>query len=332
MLKDKFDRLKEVIMNNNNFIVITHVNPDADAIGSQLAISKILKKYNKNHLLLNHSETPYYLKIFDSDNKIQKFDEEIHKDYFNTAEVIIIVDLNRVDRTVSMQSLISNFRGEIIYIDHHENPDDLHTLLIWDINYTSTGSLIYDFITHSKIIELDTELAELIYAAIMTDTGSFRFERTTEKTHLEAAHLIQCGVNPKSVYEKIYDNNRISKIKLLGLTLSDIRFYAENKIAWMVVTRKMLTETGAEESEVDGFVNYCLSIAGVKIGILFFELTNGIKISLRSTDNISVNKLASEFGGGGHYYASGIRLYNCELNDYINRILERAEQYLHLNN
>ncbi|MEO8399308.1 MAG: DHHA1 domain-containing protein, partial [Ignavibacteriaceae bacterium] len=181
----------------------------------------------------------------------------------------------------------------------------------------------------SSPFNLDLETAIPIYAAIMTDTGSFRFERTTPAIHYIAAELLELGVNPSIVFDSIYDQSHFAKIKLLGKTLESLQLFGEKKeIGYMVIPREAFQSTGALESDTDGFVNFSLSVVNVKIGILFIELVNGFKVSFRSKGLIPVNKLAVEFGGGGHSNAAGARFFNKKLSDYVDPILNKAEKYL----
>ena len=194
--------------------------------------------------------------------------------------------------------------------------------------YSATGEVIYDFIDQTKIIELNKRIADLLYAAIMTDTGSFRFDRTTSKIHLIAARLLECGVNPTEMYDKIFDQFKFGRLKLLGEALSTLQIDSTQKIAAMTITRESLAKNNATEADIDGFVNYCLSIQNVLVGILFYELKDGIKISFRSKGSIPVNKLANDFGGGGHINASGVRLYNTSIDDMMEKVISAAQKYI----
>ncbi|HEX2867935.1 MAG TPA: bifunctional oligoribonuclease/PAP phosphatase NrnA [Ignavibacteriales bacterium] len=323
-----FSYLADIIRQNRTFLITTHVNPDADAIGSEVAFYKILKKLGKTAYIINHSSLPYNLTFLDKDSVIQKYDAEKHARLLETVDVLAALDLNNPKRLVRMEDAFVNSSRTKICIDHHQNPASFVNHYFIDAEYSSTGQIIYDLINETKIVELDYEIAMPIYAAIMTDTGSFRFDRTTPSIHMIAARLLEAGVDPNYVYDQIYDQSHFGKIKLLGESLSSIRLASDNQIAYMVITRDDLNRSGAQEAEVDGFVNYCLSIRGVKIGMLFFELKDGIKVSFRSKGKIPVNLLAEEFGGGGHVNASGIRLQGASLNEHIQTIVDAAEKYL----
>jgi phosphoesterase RecJ-like protein len=323
-----FEKLKNIILSNSAFLLTTHVNPDADAIGSEIAFYYILRKLGKKAFIINHSALPYNMEFFNTDNVIQKYDEALHKNIFNEVDVIATLDFNRADRTVSMEKAIRKSNKLKICIDHHQDPEEFVDHQFIDTDYSATGHIIYDFIKQTKIVELDFEIAEPLYAAIMTDTGSFRFDRTTSQVHLIIAELLKHGVNPEEVYDKLYDQSKFSKVKLLGRALNSINLLADNKIGYMTITQKDFEELGAKESDTENFVNYNLSVENVVLGILFIELKNGFKVSFRSKGNIPVNKLANEFGGGGHTNASGARFFTNNMQEMIPVVLSKAEHYL----
>lgn len=323
-----FEKLKNIILSNSSFLLTTHVNPDADAIGSEIAFNNILKKLGKKSFIINHSSLPYNMEFFNTDHVIKKYDEALHKNIFNEVDVITALDFNRADRTVSMEKSIRKSNKLKICIDHHQDAEEFVDHQFIDTDYCATGHIIYDFIKQTKIVELDHDIAEPLYAAIMTDTGSFRFDRTTSQVHLMIAELLRYGVNPEQVYDKLYDQSKFSKIKLLGRALNSINLLADSKIGYMTITQKDFDELGAIESDTENFVNYNLSIENVVLGVLFIELKNGFKVSFRSKGNIPVNKLANDFGGGGHTNASGARFFTNNMQELIPVILSKAESYL----
>lgn len=324
-----FSKLGRIIEKNNSFILTTHVNPDADAIGSEIALYLILKELKKNVYIINHSQTPYNLKFLDIENKIEKYDPLKHYELFDKIDVLIAVDFNRADRTVSMKDKLDSFNGIKICIDHHQDPENFVDYMFADEKYCATGHIIYDLILNTNLIMLNHQIAYSIYAAIMTDTGSFRFERTTTEIHLVAAELLKYNVQPNEVYDKIYDQSKFSKIKLMGRALNTMQLYGvNNQIGYMKLMQEDFILTEAFESDTDSFVNYSLSVEGVKIGILFIELKEGFKVSFRSKGKIPVNQLASEFNGGGHINASGARILDSNINDMLPVILNKAEKYL----
>jgi bifunctional oligoribonuclease and PAP phosphatase NrnA len=321
--------LEKIIRENNSFLLTTHVNPDADAIGSEAALYFILKELGKEVYIVNHSQNPYNLLFLDTDNRIEKYDPEKHDHLFDEVDVLVALDFNRSDRTVSMAKAFNASDKLKICIDHHQDPENFADYYFLDPGYSATGHIIFDLIKKTSIVKLSYQTAYPIYAAIMTDTGSFRFERTTPEIHRIAAELLETNVDPADVFDKIYDQSLFSKIKLLGKALDSIQLYGEKKqIAYMVITKEMFNDTGALESDTDGFVNFSLSVQFVRIGLMFIELREGFKVSFRSKGLIPVNRLAGEFGGGGHLNAAGARIFRGEMSDFINIVLEKTEKYL----
>ena len=323
-----FKKLKNIILNNSSFLLTTHVNPDADAIGSEIAFYNILKKLGKEVFIINHSSTPYNLEFFNHNNVIEKYDEEIHKDIFNKVDVLVALDFNRANRIVSMEKRFRESNKVKICIDHHQDGEKFVDESFIDTEACATGQIIFNFIKQTKIVTLDNPTANAIYAAIMTDTGSFRFERTTSEVHKIIAELLETGVNPEEVYDNIYDQSKFSKIKLMGRALESIQVVANNKLSYMVLTQKDFDELNAIESDTENFVNNNLSIENVVMGILFIELKNGFKVSFRSKGKIPVNKLAAEYDGGGHVNAAGARFFTNNMQEMIPVILSKAKNYL----
>lgn len=327
MYSNNYTLFKEIIVNHNSFLITSHINPDADALGSEIALYHILKKLGKQVFVVNHSDTPYNLQFLDEENIIEKYDEQNADRYFS-PDVLIVLDLNHPNRTKSMEKRINDFKGVKICIDHHQNPADTFDYIFGGTEYSSTGEIIYEIIEKTSLVELDNKIAVQIYAAIMTDTGSFRFERTSSRIHYIIAELLSKGVNPTQIYDQIFNRFKFGRIKLLGKALNSVSVDGTGKIASMVISKNDLIETQTEEADVEGFVNFCLTIDGVQIAILFYELNDGVKISFRSKGNIAVNKLAETFNGGGHFNASGARLFDVEPQNLITLVVKEAEKYI----
>ena len=323
-----FEQIKKILIDKNSFVITTHVNPDADAIGSELALYFLLKRLGKEVHIINNNSTPYNLEFLDTKSVIQKYNKEKHDDIINRVDAIIILDLNHLGRIVRMEEVVRNSGNILLCIDHHQNPENFSEYMLIAEDSSSTGEIIFDLIKKTKLVELDYEIAVPIYTAIMTDTGSFRFDRTTADLHRKTAELLETGVNPKEIFTEVYDNGKLSKLKLLGEALVSLSTNPSGEIGYIIITQDILHRTGADETDVDGFVNYCLATRDAKIGILFFELHNGIKISFRSKTKIPVNQLAGEFGGGGHFHAAGTRLFNVNLEDYVVNVIKEAEKYI----
>lgn len=321
-----FPKLIYLLKNHNNFIITSHVNPDPDAIGSEVAMGIILRQLNKKYKIVNSSTTPYNIKFLDASEIVEKYDSNIHDKQINDFDAAIFLDLNSPNRTARMEKFFDEFKGTKICIDHHTNPSDFTEHLFVDETKSSTGEILFDLISCCEELELTDEIAIPIYAAIMTDTGSFRYSKTNSTLLQKVSKLLKKNISTEKVYDKIYSEYRFSRNQLLGEALSTIKITQSGKVSYIIITQESLKKTGALESDVDGFVNYTLTTIGVEVGILFFELKDGIKISFRSKGSIPVNLLAEKFNGGGHRNASGSRLFNTTLNDMMPKVLGEAEK------
>ncbi len=324
-----FNLLDKILVENNSFIITTHVNPDADAIGAELAFYRMLKIIKKEVKIINYSSTPYNLEFLDTDKIIEKYCLEIHKDLINSYDVILTLDMNSIKRTVKMADLILNSNIKKVCIDHHQNPEEFADYYFVDTQASATCEIIFDFLFSFYPDLITKDIAIPLYAGIMTDTGSFRFSRTTPKLHRDVAFLIEKGADPFDIYDKIYDQSKFSKVKLLGKALNTIELIYNGKIGFMTITQDDFNVTQAIESDTDNFVNFILSIEGVLFGILFIELPNGFKASFRSKGEIPADLVAKNFGGGGHRNASGARFYNQKLDkNIIDQILNYSINFL----
>ncbi|HOJ36945.1 MAG TPA: bifunctional oligoribonuclease/PAP phosphatase NrnA [Ignavibacteriales bacterium] len=327
---EEFKKLVDIINNNQKFVITTHVNPDPDAICSCLIFYTILKNLNKDVKIINTSATPYFIEFLDYEKVIEKYNRDIHLEYINDFDVIVCLDFNHIGRLDTMEKDVIASKAYKICIDHHTEPEvQYFDYLFNNEDYAATVEIMYDLIKATKIIQFDKKIAEWIYIGLKSDTGSFSYERTTAKTYNIAAELVSLGVNPFEIHHLLNSKNRLNKIHLQGHVLSQMKLDDTNKIAYIVVTKAILDKTGAEESEIDGLVNNCLSIEGVEVGLLFIEMEQGMKINFRSKGKVPVNKLAAIYKGGGHHNASGARLFDKELNDeIITDVIKNAQLFI----
>lgn len=323
-----YSELLALLGSHNSFLITTHVNPDGDAIGSEMAMYHFLTSAGKSVRVVNISKTPYYLEFLDEGKVIEHFNEAVHAAAFADAEVLIALDFNRVGRLARMGQLFAQSAAKKICIDHHQDPETLFDLIITSTQHCATGHILYD-IFEAAGYAYGYATALQLYAAIMTDTGSFRFERTTPAVHRIAARLLELGVVPQEVHLKIYDTSREGKIRLLGEALSSVTLFgSQRQLGVMSLSRETLLNSGTDESDTDGFINIMMSIDSVLVGLKFLELEEGFKVSLRSKGDIPVHKLAALWGGGGHKNAAGIRIRNRGLAAMQEEIIARALTFI----
>jgi phosphoesterase RecJ-like protein len=322
------DTLRQLVDDNKKFVLTTHVNPDADGLGSELALNRFLKKLGKESIALNHSETPANHKFLDYNVEIKKFDPEKDARLLLDADVLIALDMNNPSRLRSLEKSFCESKAKKIVIDHHLEAQDFVDYELIDLDSPATGEIVYKCLTAYNSSLLDKGIAEALYAAIMTDTGSFRFPRTDGDLHRMAAHLLDLGVDPTYVYNNLYEQNSLGRTRLLGEVLAGVQLAYDGRLSYFSITQEQLKRNQVVPDETEQFVNYAGTIAGVVVTIFFMELSNGIKISFRSKGDVPVNGLAKLYGGGGHKNAAGARLPDTRLDEIIPKVLKDAGKIL----
>ena len=327
-MRSYFRTFKKIVEEKKTFVLTTHVNPDGDALGSEVALALYLKKRRKSAKIINHSATPPNYRFLDPQNEILHFDPTLHAEIVRRADVILIVDTNQLNRLRSMEPFVARSEALKVCIDHHLEDDDSADYYIVDKSAAATVEIVYRLFHHLDKNGIDKKIARALYTAIMTDTGSFRFPTTDPETHAIAAELIERGAKPQEIFQEVYEKGPINTLQLLGRALSNLRTVHNGRVAYMVVTRKMFEETATGEYQTDNFIDYAMRIGGVQIGLLFNELKGGVKISFRSKGKTPVNELAKEFGGNGHLNAAGARLFDKNLDEIVSAVLERSKKYV----
>ncbi len=299
MLKN-YKKLKLFIENSNRPVIISHINPEADAIGSSLALWHFIISLKKKAVILNKTGVPENLKFLPGASKIKR---SIPPD----ADLYIIVDTASLNRT-GFNIPKNRNTLPIINIDHHITNDGFGNLNIIDPNASATAVLIFRFLNHINF-PLNEEIMMNIYAGIYEDTGGFSYQNTNEECFKISGLLVKKGLNPSYVARMLKEEVPERKYLLLGETLSTLKIYPDIKTATMFVRMEMKKKFGASWEDTDGFVDYAKSIKGMKVGILFNEREDGsIKVSMRSKNDVDISWIAKEFGGGGHKNAAGFEL------------------------
>ena len=323
-----FEEFRSIIQHGQRFILTTHVNPDGDGLGCEIALARFLQAQGKQTTILNHSATPSYYLYLDQRAEIHQFQASQHQQAIQEADVIIVLDTNTPDRLVSLKSHVLASKAKKVCIDHHLDKSDFADLYILDESSAATGEILYRLLEFLGGSRFDGETATALYTALMTDTGSFRFPKTTPDNHRQVAHLLECGANPAAIYQNVYEQGSAGRLQLLGNVLSTLEVVHDGKVACITVTKRMLEDTGTSEPDTDNMVNYTLTIRGVQIGLMLTELSDGVKISFRSKGEIWINKLAKEFGGNGHQNAAGARVHDTTVARVREKVFELSKRYI----
>ena len=321
---NNFHTLQTLFEQYQTYAISTHVNPDGDAIGSELAFFLYLKKLGKTVKIYNTDPVPKKYQFLPYWDQIEKAEASV--DF--TPEVLIILDASSRERIGNFLSKRLNPINAVVNIDHHITAEAFGDYNIIVPTASSTTEIIYKYLK-SVEIPIDADSALCLFTGIMFDTGCFRYSNATSETHRIAAELIEIGdFAPDEVYRNVYEQVPLEKIHLLGQTLRTLELACEGKIAWVLVTQSMLKDTETTLDDVEGFVNQIQAIEGVEVAFCVSELPDGnTKISFRSKGKVDVAALAAEFKGGGHERASGCRI-NRPPTTAIKTILESAKQRL----
>ena len=315
------------IKQSKNIIIVVHSFPDGDAIGSALAMYHFLKNINKVAKILLNDPIPDNLYFLDGVDEIEIYDKGKHFENFLLCDTIIMLDLNGAKRMGRLADSVVSSSAKKIMIDHHEQPENFCNFYLSDPEVISTASLVYEVI--SQFDEPITKsIAEGLYVGIMTDSGNFRFPRTTEQTHLLIADLIKNGADPTYLYERIYSENSLSQVKILGMALANMTTHLEGKLSVMLIDAEMFNKCGAKNSDVDSFAEKTLSIKGSIAGILLSDMDSKdhVRISLRSRGDFNIQEVAKSLGGGGHFHASGAREFNLDIYQTKNFLIDTIEK------
>ena len=292
-----------------NIIFIPHSSPDADALGSCLALYHFFNQENEVNII-SPNEYTEILNFLPGSENILNFerDKEKCEDIINKGDVIFTLDFNSLGRARNLSSLISKSSATTIMIDHHENPDNYADITISNSKMSSTCEMVYDFICSIDKSKIDNKIATCIYTGIVADTGSFRFPSTTSKTLKVGSELINHGVNVTEIFEKLHNNFQFNRLKLLGSTINNFKRISGLPVVYTSITDNDQKVNNFKKGDSEGFVNFGLSVADILCSVLFIEKKDEglIKISFRSKGDFKVNIFASKyFNGGGHEHASG---------------------------
>ncbi len=283
--------------------VVSHIRPDGDCIGSQIALSIWLKRNGFEVKAFNDDDVPLNLEWMTEFFPIEPLEPEL----LGECDLIILMDGNALHRFSHEENWFEKLDVPFFMVDHHPEPTDEFDVQVSIPGASSTCELIYNLYREHDIRQLDTPPAKALYTGIITDTGSLLFDSVTPDTVEAVADLLRRGeFKPNVVAEQVFSTKTEAQYKLLSQALGTINLYENNQIAVMYVTQEMLENTHTSNSDTEGFVNYPLSIAGVKAAILLKDLDEeGVKMSLRSRSIVDVNRWARELNGGGHRKAAG---------------------------
>jgi phosphoesterase RecJ-like protein len=304
-----WEAVGEAFDRHHRFVVTTHVNPDGDGLGAELGLWAYLKSRGKDVRILNADPLPARYAFLDREAPFDVYDPAAHDAAIDLNEVVVVLDISRWERLGDLGEKLRHSKALKICVDHHpfENNGMAGHYLV-DLSAAATGQLVYELIRRLGH-PVDRRMALGFYVSILTDTGSFRFGNTDQRAHVAAGELLSLGLDPNETYENVYGNSSMERLRLLGAALTTMRVEENGRILLVVLPRDLVRTCGAVPADTEGFVDIARSASGCEGLALLMEHEDGrIKVSLRSRGRMNVNKVAADFGGGGHVLASGATL------------------------
>lgn len=331
-MQEKLNELKLLLQNKKNIVITIHRGPDADALGSALALSDVLKQLNHNVTVVSPNDYASFLYWMKGNNEVVVFTEQTEKaiEITNNADLIFLLDFNDLSRIGEYTETVKNSSSTKIMIDHHQEPNMNDADLVFsDTSSCSTAQLLFEILDGLSFKSMiNKDVAECIYAGIMTDTGSFKYSSTTSKTHKVISELIDAGAENSKVHDLIYDNYSEDRTKLLGYCLNDkLQIFPELNSAIISLTEEELDRFNFKKGDTEGVVNYALAIKGIIFAVFIAEKEGKVKLSLRSKGDFKVNEIAKKyFSGGGHMNASG-GISDRSVEGTVKKVVEVFEEY-----
>lgn len=294
---DIISKIKE----SRKIAIMSHIMPDGDNVGSSLALYNALEKSGKDVAFILDDDIPKVYKFLKSSDKVQRPGK------YEIFDAVISLDCGDTDRLGKSRLYLEN--NFIINIDHHISNNEFGNLNLVDANASATGEIIYHLIKLLGI-DIDKEISECLYTAIVTDTGQFQYSNTNSLTHQIAGDLIKNGVDVTLMFERIYQNNSKEKVILMKQALNSLEFYHNDRISCLSITLEQMKEANAMDEDSDGIINLARDIECVEAAVFLKELEPGkIKVGLRSKKVVDVAAVSLQFGGGGHVHAAGCTLH-----------------------
>jgi phosphoesterase RecJ-like protein len=314
--------LIELVRQHHRFLLTTHVRPDGDALGSMLALAEALREQGKEVRTVVASHVAARYAFLDPEGRVEFFEPN---DSWRSAEVVIVLDTSAWGQLGGFGTFLRTLSVPKVVIDHHQTQDDLGAIRLVDTSVEATGRLVYEAF-QALDARVTPRVANCLFVALAMDTGWFRHSNTTGATYALAAELVSAGARPEILYEQLFEQNTLARLKLTGLVLDRLQVINGGLVSHTEIHGGDYEATGATPLDSEDLINY--TVAGVEVRLLFMEQPRGgIKVSFRARSRVDVAQVAEMFGGGGHRLAAGATL-TTTLEDARARVLEAVRHAL----
>ncbi|QDU27372.1 NanoRNase/pAp phosphatase [Anatilimnocola aggregata] len=322
-----WSRFVELVGAHQKFLLVSHIRPDCDALGSELGMAGILEALGKDVKIVNGMATPPNLAFIDPTCRIKVIGETAQASDLADRDAIMILDTSAWQQLGAMAEVIRAHSAKKMVLDHHVSQDDLGAENFKNTTAEAAGRLVVEA-ADALNVKLTPEIATPLFAAIATDTGWYRFGSASSNTYRIAARLIDAGASPSKIFNSLYEQDTLGRVLLRGVILSRVKAELGGKLVYTHVLKEDFTNTGALPSDTEDVINMALAIAGTQFAVIFVEQqTGGFKLSFRSRCAVDCSKMAEQYGGGGHKAAAGAFLPGT-LADVQPRVLDAARAAL----
>lgn len=315
----------DLVNRHQRFLLTTHVRPDGDGLGSMLALAEVLESLGKKAELVIASTMPPRYHFLDPHQRIERF--TLPGDRWVNVAAAIVLDTGTWNQLGDFGPFLQSLAVPKLVIDHHLSQDELGGARLVDTAAEATGRLVYEAI-EALGVGLPASAANHLFVSLAMDTGWFRHANTSAATFALAEKLVTAGARPTPLYDRLFEDNSLPRLRLTGLVLERLQVMANGRVAHTEVRRTDYRETGALPQDTEDLVNFTRSLAGVEVGLFFMEQpAGGVKISFRAKEKVDVARLAERFGGGGHRLAAGATQQGT-LDEVRTRVLAAVEAAL----
>lgn len=320
------ERFKTKIKKAQNIVITTHLFPDADGIGSQVALCLALRSLGKNAICVNEEQLLDRYRYLDPQNVLISLDDYQKRHAQDEVDLFIVTDTNSLSRSGEGINKIAQHSKDLLFVDHHPCPKEIMAIHCIDTSKAATGELVGNLI-ESIDVEFTRDMAMALYTAILIDTSSFRYPTVTGHTHQLIGKLMNTGITPAHAYNMIYGTKKLNFLKLLGRVLTSAHTTKDEKIAWITLSEDSLEKYHVDVEDTHALINNLLILENIKVACMFREMGHQIKLSLRSTGEVDVGAMARSLGGGGHDH-SAATIIEGKLQDVVNDCVNKLQSML----
>ena len=299
----------DFLKRHQHFLLTTHINPDGDGLGSEVGLALWLQAQGKDVRVLNDSVVPTAYVFLTRDQPMEVFEPELAEERFTGADALIVLDTSNRQRIGRLSPLLDRYTIPVAVVDHHvSHAQGFGQVNVIEPEASATGEILYDLIREAGGT-ITPAIAEALYIALMTDTGSFRFSNTDSHAHRMAAELLALGLDPQRLHAQVHSNASAARLRFFGEVLSALEMLEDGRLVVLEASPEQFQRHGLQGSDTEGLVDMPRNIAGVDAVALFSEVEPGkVKVSLRSTGRVAIDKIATGLGGGGHPHAAGVQM------------------------